>query len=230
MMTDEEFHTYLAEKFKGEGLTPGQIALATDAVIAHERGRSNGFPTAWEFESQETREIFIPICIDNVRNTHPEFFNAAPTVAQLLALAEQEHEAKMGAVMLPVKKLAEFRRLEKLDADGRIAELGDRKAPKLDAPAPVAGKNLTGDDLDAELRKRGLNPDTMLAIDKLQWYRNLDARRKEAAATMTGSSDDPTLPLTMRMSLYRKEQAARAAPTPKQGVRDPRTGLTRNAP
>lgn len=224
-MTEVEFRTYIAEQFKD--LTPGQRTSAIEAIIAHEASATPvGFSKAWEY-SGDTGATLIQARIDHVRAAHPDFFKAPPTVAQLLALAEAEHAAKMGSPMLPPKRLDTFRRLEKLDADARIAELGDRIPPKLEACKPTASTAPpTGDDLDAELRKRGLDPNSMLATDKLRWYRNLGARHKEAAAVMTGSSDDPALSPAQRIAIFRREQAQ--TQSTKTGARDPRTGLSQD--
>ncbi len=212
-MTEAKFREAFHKRFAH--VPPSRRAAALDNIIAADAQNSVKvweLPDAWWLEN----------AIDKAKAAHPKLFETAPTVAQLLALSEKTYSEKMGTPFSPAQRLAEHRRLETMDGDARVAELGDRELPKVaETPAAPAAPALVDDvtALDAEMTRRwGKSWPHMSAVERRKYHDVLRRERQitndtsahEEAALARADGDASKLSPIDRLSAFRAAQAAKA--------------------
>jgi hypothetical protein len=205
-LKESEFHEYFNKRFSH--VPPGRRA---DAIAALKKDEELNSLKVWELSDP----IHLEFAIDRIKAAQPMLFSPAPTVAQLLALNDAAHKEKMGTPFTPQKRLAEHRRLEALDPDGRVAELGDRELPKLEAVAPAAvPKDQKADSveaLDAEILERfGKTKHQISATERRRLHDALRAEQnRDTPKQINESGADSNLTPAQRINAFRAAQAAK---------------------
>lgn len=212
-MTEAEFREAFHKRFNH--VPPSRRATAVDNIVAADAQNSVKvweLPDAWWLEN----------AIDKAMAAYPKLFESAPTVAQLLELSAKAYVDKMGTPFSPQQRLAEHRRLETMDGDARVAELGDRELPKIaETPAAPAVPAPVDDvaALDAEVGRRfGKTWPNISATERRRYHEILKNEKRvsdnasvhdDAALARVGGDTSKLNPID-RLSAFRAQQAAKA--------------------
>lgn len=212
-MTEAEFRETFHKRFNH--VPPSRRTAVLDTIIAND---AQNTVKVWEIPDS----WWLENAIDKAKATNPKLFEPAPTVAQLLTLSEETYTEKMGTPFSPAQRLAEHRRLEALDGDARVAELGDRELPKVEEQAvtPSAPADRTSvEALDAEVARRwGKTWPNMSAVERRKYHSILlneqrigvEKNLHNEAALSRVDGDTSKLSPTQRLSAFRSEQAVKA--------------------